>query len=321
MDNKNVSKNSKESNIKKTKNENGELGKNNAKTAQNADKSSHINVQKNNKKQSKSTENVFTQYYKKFKQIVGKQKTDNNSSKNDKPEMSTKNIKSKTKFVFKNIKSNAVVAIAMVFAMSILSVCSVLLAGNFVVASRVVTANVANTRIVQAKLAELGYYNQAIDGIYDNDTITAVKNYQQDNNLAVTGNLDQSTTTALGVTDNTQANTDLYLLAKLIYSEARGEIYEGQVAVGAVVLNRVRDAGFPNTIQGVIYQPWAFTALNDGQFALEPNSTAYSAAQDAMNGWDPTYGCIFYYNPTTATSSWIFSREIIVRIGNHVFCI
>ena len=138
--------------------------------------------------------------------------------------------------------------------------------------------------------------------------------------MAVTGNLDSATTTALGVTDNAQANSDLYLLAKLIYSEARGEIYQGQVAVGAVVLNRVADAGFPNTLQGVIYQPWAFTALHDGQFALEPNSTAYSAAQDAMNGWDPTYGCLYYYNPKTATSSWIFSRQIAVTIGNHVFC-
>jgi N-acetylmuramoyl-L-alanine amidase len=139
--------------------------------------------------------------------------------------------------------------------------------------------------------------------------------------LTATGSLDSTTAAAIGVTDNTQANTDLYLLAKLIYSEARGEPYEGQVAVGAVVLNRVDDASFPNTLQGVIYQPWAFTALHDGQFSLEPNSTAYEAAQDALNGWDPTYGCLYYYNPTTATSSWIFSRQIIVTIGNHVFCI
>lgn len=230
-----------------------------------------------------------------------------------------KNI-GKTKIDFKNPRTNIIFSLVMVFAVSVVSVCSVLIAGNLTT-NKFLSANVINTRIVQAKLAELGYYNKEIDGIYDNDTIVAIKSYQHDNNLAVTGSLDQSTTAALGVTDNTQANTDLYLLAKLIHSEARGEIYEGQVAVGAVVLNRVRDAGFPNTIQGVIYQPWAFTALNDGQFALEPNSTAYQAAQDAMNGWDPTYGCIFYYNPVTATSTWILSREIIVRIGNHVFCI
>ena len=217
-------------------------------------------------------------------------------------------------------KSKNIFAVLLVFVLTVFSVASVVVSGNFS-SETAVTANISNTRIVQAKLASLGYFNDEIDGIYDSGTIEAIKNYQSDKNLAVTGSLDQATTTALGVTDNTQANTDLYLLAKLIYSEARGEIYEGQVAVGAVVLNRVADAGFPNTLQGVIYQPWAFTALHDGQFNLEPNGTAYQAAQDAMNGWDPTYGCIFYYNPRTATSSWIFSRQIIVTIGNHVFCI
>ena len=238
------------------------------------------------------------------------------------------NFKDKTKKSKKNFDlnfenkatRNVFLAIVMIFAVSFLSVCSVLVAGNFSSTSRLM-ANVANTRIVQAKLAELGYFSGDIDGKYDSKTVLAIKNYQTDNNLQVTGTLDQATTTALGVTDNTQANTDLYLLAKLIYSESRGEVYEGQVAVGAVVLNRVQDAGFPNTIQGVIYQPWAFTALNDGQFSLEPNSTAYQAAQDAMNGWDPTYGCIYYYNPKTATSQWIYSRQVVVTIGNHVFCI
>lgn len=280
----------------------------------------NISASAKNKSQKKQKQNIFKNYFEKFKQIFGLNNAKKSAEQNVQTNSLNKNQKNKTKIIFKSTKTNAVVAVAMVFAITVLSVCSVLLAGNWKI-NQTLTANVANTRIVQAKLAELGYYNQSIDGIFDNDTIEAVKNYQQDNNLAVTGALDQSTTTALGVTDNTQANTDLYLLAKLIHSEARGEVYEGQVAVGAVVLNRVRDAGFPNTIQGVIYQPWAFTALNDGQFALEPNSTAYSAAQDAMNGWDPTYGCIFYYNPATATSSWIFSREIIVRIGNHVFCI
>lgn len=211
-------------------------------------------------------------------------------------------------------------AISMVFVLTIVSILSVIIVGNLP-SEEVVTANVTNTRIVQAKLSSLGYFKDEIDGIFDTATIEAIKQYQADRNLNITGSLDMATTTALGVTDNTQANTDLYLLAKLIYSEARGEVYEGQVAVGAVVLNRVDDAGFPNTLQGVIYQPWAFTALHDGQFNLEPNGTAYQAAQDAMNGWDPTYGCLFYYNPRTATSSWIFSRQIIVTIGNHVFCV
>ena len=220
----------------------------------------------------------------------------------------------------KNSFARNIIVVFMVLLLSFISIASVALAGNMKT-SVVITANETNTRIVQAKLAELGYFDGSIDGIFDNETITAIKNYQRDNNLAETGSLDQTTAAAIGVTDNTQANTDLYLLAKLIHSEARGEPYEGQVAVGAVVLNRVDDAGFPNTLQGVIYQPWAFTALHDGQFNLEPNSTAYQAAQDALNGWDPTYGCLYYYNPVTATSSWIFSRTTIVTIGRHVFCI
>ena len=209
----------------------------------------------------------------------------------------------------------------LVLILSFVSIASVTLTGNLNNSTTVISANVENTRIVQARLSQLGYFNGEIDGIYDNETVDAIKNYQADNNLVANGKLDSATTTALGVTDNAQANSDLYLLAKLVHSEARGEPYEGQVAVAAVVLNRVDDAAFPNTLQGVIYQPWAFTALHDGQFSLEPNSTAYEAAQDALNGWDPTYGCLYYYNPVTATSSWIFSREIIVTIGRHVFCI
>lgn len=176
-------------------------------------------------------------------------------------------------------------------------------------------------RIIQAKLSSLGYYTADINGIYDNNTTKAVISFQSDNNLDLTGTVDDATSVALGVSSSEQTNNDLYLLAKLIHSEARGEPYTGQVAVGAVVLNRVKDAGFPNTLQGVIYQPWAFTALHDGQFDLEPNSTAYQAAQDALNGWDPTYGCLYYYNPATATSAWIWSRTTVITIGNHVFAL
>lgn len=125
----------------------------------------------------------------------------------------------------------------------------------------------------------------------------------------------------VGTTNASGGNSDLYLLAKLVYSEARGEPYTGQVAVAAVCLNRVASPDFPNTISGVIYQPWAFTALHDGQFQLEPNNTAYQAAQDALNGWDPTYGSLYYYNPVTATSQWIFTRQTVVQIGKHVFAI
>ncbi len=242
-----------------------------------------------------------------------------NDIKSEKAKM--KEISGEKEIKFEGAKSHAkgIVAVILIFVLSVFTLGSIVVAGNLSQGTAI-SANVTNTRIVQAKLSNLGYYNKEIDGVFDQATIDAIKSYQSDKNLAVTGNLDSATTAALGVTDNAQANSDLYLLAKLIYSEARGEIYQGQVAVGAVVLNRVADAGFPNTLQGVIYQPWAFTALHDGQFSLEPNSTAYSAAQDAMNGWDPTYGCLYYYNPRTATSSWIFSRTIAVTIGNHVFC-
>lgn len=134
-------------------------------------------------------------------------------------------------------------------------------------------------------------------------------------------NTDTKTKAQVGTVDTNSGNSNLYLLAKLVYSEARGEPYTGQVAVAAVCLNRVASADFPNTIAGVIYQPWAFTALHDGQFELEPNQTAYQAAQDALNGWDPTYGCLYYYNPETATSQWIYTRKTVVQIGKHIFAI
>ena len=115
-------------------------------------------------------------------------------------------------------------------------------------------------------------------------------------------------------------NSNLNLLAKVVYAEARGEPYTGQVAVAAVVLNRVRSSAFPNTISGVVYQSGAFTAVSDGQINLTPNQTAYNAAQDALNGWDPSYGAIYYFNPNTATNSWIWSRPHLVTIGKHRFC-
>ena len=281
----------------------------------NLNNKNHNKIAKNNEKNIKiGAKNI------KIMPITTKNVNDDNRKLNTEKQKE-KDISGKTELDFSKpkIASKSVVAILLVFVISLLSITSVLISQN-IKSENIIKADATNTRIVQAKLSALGYFNSEIDGVYDKETIDAIKSYQQDKNLAVTGNLDSATTTALGVTDNAQANSDLYLLAKLIYSEARGEIYQGQVAVGAVVLNRVNDAGFPNTLQGVIYQPWAFTALHDGQFSLEPNGTAYQAAQDAMNGWDPTYGCLYYYNPKTATSSWIFSRQIAVTIGNHVFC-
>ena len=170
---------------------------------------------------------------------------------------------------------------------------------------------------VQRRLKMWGYYSGEVDGIYGSKTVEAGK----------------ATFAALGMNDSVKAlendggsgsnytSSDLYLLAKCIYAEARGESYTGQVAVGAVILNRVDSPAFPNTIAGVIYQKNAFTAVSDGQINLEPDQTAMNAASDAMNGWDPTYGCLYYYNPAVATSSWIFGRETVTVIGKHVFAI
>ena len=181
-------------------------------------------------------------------------------------------------------------------------------------------------KTIQQKLKNWGYYTGAVDGIYGAKTKEAVKYFQRRNNLAVDGVAGPKTLAAMGISASSSntgstsfTNSDVNLLAHLIYGEARGESYVGQVAVGAVVMNRIKSASFPNTMSGVIYQSYAFTAVNDGQINLTPNDTAKRAAQDAINGWDPTYGAIYYYNPKTATSSWIFSRTTTITIGNHVF--
>ncbi len=186
---------------------------------------------------------------------------------------------------------------------------------------------------VQRRLKQWGYYSGAVDGVYGSKTIDAVKSFQRKNGLTADGIVGKSTYEALGMNasanvldggkdySSSYTNSDLYLLAKCIYAEARGESYTGQVAVGAVILNRVKSSAFPNTIAGVIYQQNAFTAVSDGQINLQPDKTAMNAASDAMNGWDPTYGCIYYYNPAVATSSWIFSRKTVTTIGKHVFAI
>lgn len=180
---------------------------------------------------------------------------------------------------------------------------------------------------IQQKLKNWGYYKGKVDGIFGAKTKEAVKYFQRKNGLTVDGVVGKNTLKALGIsisgtTNNTgYSENDVYLLAKVIYGEARGESYTGQVAVGAVVLNRVKSSAFPNTISGVVYQPYAFTAVADGQINLTPNQSAKNAARDALNGWDPSGGALYYYNPKTATSSWIFSRTTIVTIGNHVFAI
>jgi N-acetylmuramoyl-L-alanine amidase len=175
---------------------------------------------------------------------------------------------------------------------------------------------------IQKRLKAWGYYNGPVDGKYGYLTYQAVRYFQSKNGLKVDGIAGKQTLYALGLPtgEYNPADRHIDLIAHCIYGEARGEPYEGQVAIGAVILNRVADSRFPNSVPGVIYQPGAFTAVSDGQINLTPNDTAYRAARDALNGWDPTYGCIYYYNPATATSKWIWSRPIIVKIGRHNFC-
>lgn len=181
---------------------------------------------------------------------------------------------------------------------------------------------------IQTKLKRWGYYKGSVDGIYGSKTVSAVKSFQRKNGLTADGIAGTRTLNAMGITSSSSGSTssnnsnssNLNLLSRLVYSEARGETYRGQVAVAAVVLNRVKSSSFPNTISGVIYQAGAFDAVSDGQINLTPDATARKAAQDALNGWDPSYGAIYYFNPNTATSKWIWSRPLTVVIGKHRFC-
>ncbi len=193
---------------------------------------------------------------------------------------------------------------------------------------------------VQRRLKLWGYYSGSVDGVFGAGTRAAVIAFQKKNGLTADGVVGKATYKALGMVSSYQAlvngngngatesgsvggfsSSDVYLLAKTIHAEGRGEPYTGQVAIGAVILNRVRDDGFPNTVSGVVYQKHAFTAVSDGQINLTPNDTAMRAARDAINGWDPTGGALYYYNPAIATSAWIFDRQTITVIGKHVFAI
>ena len=183
-------------------------------------------------------------------------------------------------------------------------------------------------RQIQTKLKRWGYYNGNVDGIFGSGTLEAVKYFQRKNALTVDGIAGPATLKAMGIYSSSNSgssssssnSSNVNLLARLIYGEARGEPYTGQVAVGAVVMNRVKSSSFPNTISGVIYQSGAFDAVRDGQINLSPDSTAIKAAQDAINGWDPSYGAVYYFNPSTATNKWIWSRPMTVTIGRHRFC-
>ncbi|GIQ68580.1 spore cortex-lytic enzyme [Xylanibacillus composti] len=211
----------------------------------------------------------------------------------------------------------------------------------------------SDVRELQGRLKFLGYYHGNVDGDFGYQTLNAVKNFQSAFGMTVDGIAGSktklrlweatknwrpgdenfganpgggggggggarqqiATSNHLGLSDN-----DLNLMANAVYGEARGEPYEGQVAVAAVILNRIKSASFPNTVSEVIFQPRAFTAVADGQIWLTPNERAKQAVMDAINGWDPSGGCIYYFNPDTATSGWIWTRPQVKQIGKHIFC-
>jgi len=227
----------------------------------------------------------------------------------------------------KSLKIVAIFSVIILLATTFLIILSKIPEKNEVEALSKYGSKGSEVTQIQTKLKRWGYYNGNIDGIYGSQTVEAVKYFQRKNNLVVDGIAGKNTLEAMGIFNSSSSSgssssnsSDLNLLARVIYGEARGEPYTGQVAVGAVVLNRVRSSSFPNTISGVVYQSGAFDAVRDGQINLTPNSTAKKAAQDALNGWDPSYGAVYYFNPATATNKWIWSRPMTVTIGNHRFC-
>lgn len=227
-------------------------------------------------------------------------------------------IKNKKKIIIIGLLLSAVIAIAVLIM--------VYKNSNSVEALSKYGSRGSEVSQIQTKLKRWGYYNGNVDGIYGTQTVNAVKYFQRKNGLAVDGIAGPATLKAMGIyTSSTTSSgssnsSNVNLLARLIYGEARGEPYTGQVAVGAVVMNRVKSSSFPNSISGVIYQSGSFDAVRDGQINLTPDATAKKAAQDALNGWDPSYGAIYYFNPSTATNKWIWSRPMTITIGRHRFC-
>lgn len=230
-------------------------------------------------------------------------------------------------------QNNKVKIVAFVLALITLVSVSVFLSTSTADAAVVkVGSTGATVKTIQTKLKRWGYYTGSVDGIFGSKTKSAVQYFQRKNGLTADGIVGTATAKAMGIslsatassggttTSSSLSNSDLYLLSCCIYGEARGESYTGKVAVAAVILNRVKSSSFPNSISGVIYQAGAFTCVSDGQINLGTNDECTRAAQDAMNGWDPTGGAIYYFNPATATSKWIWSRPQLVTIGKHIFC-
>ena len=225
------------------------------------------------------------------------------------------------------LKNKKKIIFLVIFTLILLIITGIILKNNKVEALSKYGSRGDEVIQIQTKLKRWGYYNGNIDGIYGSQTQEAVKYFQRKNGLTVDGIAGPATLKAMGIYSSSSSGSssstnsnDLNLLARVVYGEARGEPYAGQVAVAAVTLNRVKSSSFPNTLAGVVYQSGAYDAVRDGQINLTPDSTAKKAAQDAMNGWDPSYGAIYYFNPATATNKWIWSRPMTVTIGNHRFC-
>ena len=217
-------------------------------------------------------------------------------------------------------KKKLILALAVLFALNILLIC---LAQAAQAATFQRGSTGSTVKQIQTKLKNWGYYSGSVDGVYGSATEKAVRAFQQKNGLTVDGKAGPQTLKAMGISAGSAASSgsgDAALLARLISAEARGEPYSGQVAVGAVVLNRMKHPSFPNTMSGVIYQPGAFSCMSDGQFNQPVADSCYRAARDALNGWDPSGGAIYYFNPATATSKWIWSRPLLTVIGKHRFC-
>ena len=225
-------------------------------------------------------------------------------------------------------KSKKIAFTLLVISIIVFIIYNIFVNGNAVLALSKYGSRGAEVTQIQTKLKRWGYYKGNIDGIYGSQTVAAVKWFQRKNGLVVDGIAGKNTLAAMGIYSSSSSSSsssnsnssNLNLLSRLVYGEARGEPYSGQVAVAAVVLNRVKSSSFPNTVSGVIYQSGAFDVVSDGQINLTPDSTAKKAAQDAINGWDPSYGAIYYFNPSTATNKWIWSRPMTVTIGKHRFC-
>lgn len=226
-------------------------------------------------------------------------------------------------------RKQRIAAIVTVFCAVILNIVGAVISESISTRSEDALSKFGSTgqevRNIQKKLKNWGYYNGDIDGVYGSRTKAAVTYFQKKNGLTADGVAGPKTLAAMGLSSGGggtggYSSGDVEMLARMISAEARGEPYTGQVAVGAVILNRVEHSSFPNSISGVIYQKGAFDALTDGQFNNHATESAQRAARDALNGWDPSGGAIYYYNPSTATNRWIRSRPVITQIGKHVFC-